>query len=244
MSLPQRPPASRFLAQLPQAYRKRFVAGCETVELKLADILIEAGEPVSHVYFPTASFISQIAPVNGNDEGLEVALVGDEGMFGLQVGLGVDVSHVRGLVQGAGPALRMGAKAFATQLDGSAALRKLIARYTFVVMKQIVQTAACTRYHVIEQRLARWLLMTADRAHSQSFDITQAFLAAMLGVRRVGVTTAAAGLSARGLIRYSRGHIVVLDRKGLERAACTCYRADVDVYRQIMGPHPAGAAKS
>jgi CRP-like cAMP-binding protein len=134
----------------------------------------------------------------------------------------------------------MPTKAFKAQLDGNAALRKLLARYTFVMVKQIVQTAACTRYHVIEQRLARWLLMTADRSHAPKFHITHAFLAMMLGVRRVGVTTAAAALSGRGLIRYSRGHMAILDRKGLQSTACGCYRSDIDVYRTIMGADSTG----
>jgi CRP-like cAMP-binding protein len=224
---------NRLLEKLPEKYRERFIAACEPVDLAFEEILAEPGKPITHAYFPTASFISQIAPTDG--ENLEMALVGNEGMFGVPLGLGVSISNVRGMVQGSGPALRMSAADFRRELERSAALRKQIGRYTFVVMCQLAQTIACNRFHIVEQRLARWLLMSADRAHSPMFAVTHAFLAYMLGVRRVGVTMAARALQARGLIRYSRGRLAVLDRNGLEAACCSCYRSDLAVYKKIFG---------
>ena len=210
------------------------LAGCETVELAFADVLYSPGERLSHAYFPTRSFISLIMPVDASAS-LEVGLVGNEGMFGIPLALGVGVSPVRAVVQGAGVALRMDAASFSRELEHSPALRREIDRYVFVHLSQLAQAAACTRYHVVEARLARWLLMTQDRAHANDFHVTQEFLALMLGVRRVGVTKAASALQRRGLIHYSRGDITVNDRRGLKAAACGCYQADRETYGRILG---------
>jgi len=221
-------PTNRLIARLPRQDMERVVASCERVELTFEEILAQPGKPIAHVYFPIDSFISLVTPIDGTS--LEVALAGDEGMFGLPLSLGVATSSVRALVQGRGPALRMSARAFQRELGQSAAMRQQIGRYTFVVMTQLAQTAACNRFHVVEQRLARWLLMTADRAHSESFHITHEFLAFMLGVRRAGVTKAASALQTSGLIQYKRGNLDILNRKGLERASCGCYRSDIATY--------------
>ena len=221
------------LEALPSSDLRRVLADCETVEVAFAEVLYTAGERLSHVYFPISSFISLIMPID-DASSLEVGLVGNEGMFGIPLVLGVDVSAVRAVVQGAGSALRMRAASFCRELGRSPALQREIDRYVFVHLSQLAQTAGCTRFHVVEARLARWLLMTQDRAHANTFHITQEFLAFMLGVRRVGVTKAASSLQERNLIRYSRGNITVLDRRGLKAASCGCYKADRASYDRIL----------
>jgi CRP-like cAMP-binding protein len=228
------PALNRLLEALPADDLRRMLAGCETVELAFADVLYTPRERLDHVYFPTRSFISLIMPVH-DTASLEVGLIGNEGMFGIPLVLGVDVSPVRAVVQGAGSALRMDAATFCRELGRSEVLHRQIDRYVFVHLSQLAQTAACTRFHVVEARLARWLLMTQDRAHADTFHVTQEFLALMLGVRRVGVTKAAGSLQKRNLIHYSRGNIAVLDRRGLKAASCGCYRADRQAYDRMLG---------
>lgn len=174
------------------------------------------------------------APLDGRAN-LEVGLVGNEGMLGATLILGLNVSPLHAVVQGAGPALRMSRVNFQRELELSPALRKLVKRYLYVMIGQLAQTAACTHFHVVEERLARWLLMTQDRADSNDFHITHEFLAYMLGVRRVGVTRAATALQNRKLISYHRGNIRILDRSGLESAACACYETDKATYARTMG---------
>lgn len=217
----------------PKANRQ-FLARCKQVELDFAETLAEPGERIRHVYFPIGSFISLIKPMDDHTS-LEVALIGDEGMLGTPLLLGVGISPLRALVQGSGLALRMQAKSFREELVLSPALQRNLKRYLYATTSQLAQAAACTRFHVVEARLARWLLMTQDRAHSDKFHVTQEFLGAMLGVRRVGVTGAATALQSRALIRYSRGDITILDREGLKRTSCECYEADRAVYTQMLG---------
>ena len=227
------PVANRLIAALPRKDRQRVLAACEPVDLIFAAVLAEPGERIHHVFFPTGSFISLVTPTIDHAS-LEVGLVGDEGMVGATLALGVNVSPLHALVQGAGPALRMEATPFRRELGLSPALLRGVKRYLYVVLGQLAQNAACTRFHVVEARLARWLLMTHDRAHTDTFHVTHEFLAAMLGVRRVGVTKAAFSLQRRALIRYHRGEVRVLDRDGLEAASCGCYAADVAIYAKAM----------
>ena len=163
-----------------------------------------------------------------------MGLVGAEGVVGIALVLGVRVAPVTAIVQGTGSALRIEANRFATELDRSAALRHAVSRYIYVFISQAAAMASCARFHVVEARLARWLLMTRDRVGSDDFYLTQEFMADMLGVRRVGVTRAAGTLRARRLVSYSRGHINILDARGLEAASCSCYASARDTYARVM----------
>lgn len=228
------PAANRLLAALPRKDRERLTAGCESVELVFAEVLAEPGVRLRYVYFPTESFISLVAPIDGRAS-LEVGLIGNEGMVGVSLILGVEVSPLLAVVQGEGPAWRMDTDTFCRELGLSKALQSLLQRYLYVELIQLAQTAACNRFHLLEARLARWLLMTQDRAHSVEFHVTQELLAHLLGVRRVGVTEAASSLQNNKLISYCRGNIRIVDRHGLEAASCGCYQADKASYAEMMG---------
>jgi hypothetical protein len=228
------PITNLLLDHLPAKDRARVLSNCETVELALHDVLAEPGDAVTHVYFPTASYISHVTPMEGKAS-LEVALVGNEGLHGIFVAMDVAISPVHALVQGSGLAWRMGVGAFRRELQLGGVFGACVDHYIYVVMSQLIRTAGCNRFHVLEQRVARWLLMTSDRSHSPSFHITHAFLAYMLGVRREGITEAASALQRRGFIAYARGAVTVRDRKGLERAACSCYRSDLSIYERTLG---------
>jgi CRP-like cAMP-binding protein len=226
-------PPNRLLASLPRRERSRLLAACDPVELESGVVLFEPGARIPDVYFPTNSFVSLLVPVDGKSL-LEVGMVGNEGMVGAPLILGVDRSELRALVQGAGPAWRMSPRTFARELGASAALRTTLHRYLQVRMAQFAQGAACTRFHLIEGRLARWLCMTQDRAHDSQFHVTHEVLAHMLGVRRVGVTRAAHALQKRKLIRYHRGEVTILNRAAMEAASCGCYQADLRSYGSLL----------
>ena len=221
------------LAAIPAAEHRRLLAHCESIELPFGAQLYEQGERIQYVYFPTGGFVSLIASIDRRSR-VEVGLVGKEGMLGVWLLAGVDAAPVRALVQGAGPALRIEAEAFSRALKRSPVLRRVLMRYLYVLMSQLAQMAACASFHVVEARLARWLLMTRDRAHSNEFSLTQEFLAYMLGVRRAGVTRAARSLQRSKIIRYSRGKMIVLDGRGLARASCECYAAGRQIYWQLL----------
>ena len=199
----------------------------------MSQVLATPDEVVTYVYFPIECFVSLLTVVSG-EVGLEVGMVGREGMLGAQLSLGVIAAPLHALVQGPGSAWRCEAPAFIGELKRSAALRKEIGLYVYVLMTQLATSAGCARYHEIGPRLARWLLMSQDRAHSSTFSMTQEFMGFMLGVRRVGVTEAAGALQRAGLIEYQRGRLTVLDRAGLEAAACTCFATDRRSYAQLL----------
>ncbi len=224
------------LAAVPSKEYRRLLAGLEPVTLTFGEVLYEPGETIGHVYFPGASLVSLLTLADGH-LALEVGLIGREGMVGIPLVLGQNVSSVRALVQGSGTAMRMASARFLEEFRRSLALQEELYRYTHALMAQISQTAACNRFHVVEMRLARWLLMTHDRVKSDRFRMTHEFLGHMLGVRRVGVTKAAQVLQKRKLISYSRGDITVLDRSGLEAAACQCYDVVKDMHDGAKAGH-------
>jgi CRP-like cAMP-binding protein len=224
---------NRLLGGLPAKERTRILQQCEPVDLVFGAVLCNPDEPFRHVYFPLSGFISLVAPMDGHAP-LEMGLIGNEGMLGVTLVLGVNVVPLRAVVQGSGSALRMSVARFRGALAASPALTRRLNRYLYVLMAQLSQTAACTRFHELDARLARWLLMTHDRAHGDRFHLTHEFLAAMLGVRRSGITIAAGALQRQKLIRYNRGRITVLNRKGLEAASCECYDAAIEDYGRMF----------
>jgi CRP-like cAMP-binding protein len=224
---------NRLLEGLPRTTRDRVLKHCEPVSVEFGATLCERGRRIRFVYFPLNGFISLVATV-GDHPPFEIALIGNEGMLGGTLLLGIDYARLRGVVQGPGQALRMSAVRFRRELRSSPPLRAAISRYLYVILTQLSRTAACTRFHEVEARLARWLLMTHDRAHADRFHLTHQYLADMLGVRRSAVTIAAGALQRRKLIRYTRGEIDILDRAGLESATCDCYQAVIADYECVF----------
>lgn len=214
---------NRLLTALPKGDYKILSPMLEHVPLVYNETIYEAGKLIRHIYFPASGIISLLSGVSENST-IEVGIVGNEGMAGLPVYLGVQTSSTRALVQGSGSALRMGTSDFLKFSARSSKLQALMLRYMHSLFTQVSQSAACNRFHPIDERLARWLMMTRDRVGSSEFQITQEFLSNMLGVRREAVNKAAGLLQERGLVSYLRGNMKIIDRKGLERAACTCYK--------------------
>ncbi|MEZ5573878.1 MAG: Crp/Fnr family transcriptional regulator [Halioglobus sp.] len=226
--------ANRVLACIPAKDYTRLQANLELTELKFGAVLYQPGKAIKYVYFPTNSLISLLTSVDKR-RSLEVGMVGNEGMAGMPFILGIGVSGVRAIVQGAGSALRMPAAPFRVEFDRNRALQQALYRYTYALMAQISQTAACNRFHDAEARLSRWLLMTRDRIGSDQFPLTHEFLAHMLGLRREGVTEAASALRQRKLINYSRGKIQILDVRGLKKSSCSCYQTVKKVFDRAQG---------
>jgi CRP-like cAMP-binding protein len=214
---------NRLLAALAPEERTALVPHLEPVSLAIGEVLAEPGVPLAHVYFPETAILSVINRM-ADGAAVEVGTVGNEGLVGLAALLGAEASESQTLAQIPGTALRLPAALLAAEAAARPALRRLLDRYTQAYITQVSQGAACNRLHGIEARCARWLLMTHDRVGgADAFPLTQEFLAIMLGVRRAGVSVAAGALQDAGLIRYRRGGIRVLDREGLEAAACECY---------------------
>lgn len=228
------PPANLLLAALPLRDRRRFLDACDEVVLQADAVLWEPGDLLRHVYFPLGGVVALSSVIDGH-AGLVVHLAGDEDMLGIGLALGVRTATLRATVLKAGTALRMSAQAFRRMLEAIPALRRRLLRYVVVLLAHSARDASCVRFHVLDARLARLLLMTQDHAHSERFHVTQAALARMLGVRRVGVTYAAGALQRRRLLHYSRGDITVVNRAGLEAAACTCYRDSREACGLLIG---------
>jgi CRP-like cAMP-binding protein len=214
--------ANLLLAALPPDDLARMLPALDQVKVAVGDVLSEPGDPIRYIYFPNDCLISMMAVAEVRMT-LEVGLVGREGMLGATVALGHDTTQVRAVVQRPGSASRIDADLFRAAFTRSPALQRVLYRYTDTLLAQAIQIAVCSRYHVLEARLARSLLVTRDRLQSDRFHLTHEFLAHALGVRRVGVTKAASALQQQGLINYSRGNIEILDPEGLAHAACTCY---------------------
>jgi CRP-like cAMP-binding protein len=220
---PQMRTSNRVLASIPAREYKRLQAHLEPVNLRFGEVLYEPGMAIGHVYFPVDCLISLLTAVDKRRT-LEVGMVGNEGMAGMPFILGMGVSGVRAIVQGGGNALRMASAPFRIEFKRNPPLQEALYRYTYALMAQISQTAACNRFHEAESRLSRWLLMTRDRVGSDEFLLTHEFLAHMLGLRREGVTEAATALKQRKLINYTRGKIQILDVRGLKASSCSCYQ--------------------
>ncbi len=224
---------NQLLAALPSGVLAELLPRMQPVSLELRQVLYEAEAPIEAVYFPETGWASLIAQL---EDGLtaEVGLIGRDGMVGLPLVFGVETAYVEALVQGPGTALRLAAGAFRQALDEHATLRALLFRYGEFMQAQVTQTAACNGNHGLEQRLARWLLMTHDRANGDEMPMTQEFMASMLCVHRPSVTVAARILQRANLIRYSSGSITVVDRPGLEAAACECHGAVRRQYQKLL----------
>jgi CRP-like cAMP-binding protein len=215
------PGENRILSALPVAERRQVSEAATNVTLNVRTVLFEPGGPIDAVYFPTDGVVSLVTPLQDGDI-VEVATIGNEGIVGVPL-IPLGGLAVRAISQVAGHGLRLDATVFLEWVERSRALETLVERYTQALFGQIAQAAACNRLHSSEERLSRWLLMSQDRVGSDSFMITQEFLGQMLGARRSTVSVSAGILQRAGLIRYTRGHVTIVDREGLEAVSCECY---------------------
>ena len=240
-SAPNRRHANSLLTALPHAeYQRLLAAGLEPVTLKFGEVLHEPGVPIRYVYFPIDSVVSLLMTVTGH-HALKVGLVGYEGIVGIPLALGIHTSYRRASVQRAGTAMRMESALFRKEILHGKALQQILFRFKHALVGQIAQTAVCKQFHSVQARVVSYLLMTRDRARSNEFRLTQAFLAGMLGVRRSSVTLAASILQKRALIKQSRGEITILDQKGLSAASCECYRIIKRIYASVHTDGQVGA---
>jgi CRP-like cAMP-binding protein len=225
---------NHLMSLLPRKDRLRLLSRCESVDLAHEAALCTPGRPAAYAYFPKHCIVSLVVPIDAHDA-IEVAMVGSEGMLGVHQLLSDAANDaMAALVAVPGAAWRISAPDLRLELDASPALRLILGRYLQVLRAQLATAAGCLHFHQIGPRLARWLLMTQDRAHNDHFHVTHEFLARMLGVRRVGVTVAAIALQRGGLVGYHRGEVEILDRGGLEAASCSCYSADRRAYTNGM----------
>ncbi|MBK5967728.1 hypothetical protein Thiosp_01424 [Thiorhodovibrio litoralis] len=242
---PAFPRQNHLLEALPFCEFERLRTQMELVPLPLGKALYESGEQLSHVYFPTNAIVSLLY-VMRDGASAEIAVVGNEGVVGVALFMGSDTMPNRAVVQSAGHAYRLKGRLLKQEFSRNGgrrhgALQPLLLRYTMALLAQMAQTAVCNRHHTIDQQLCRWLLLSLDRLASSELCMTQELIANMLGVRREGVTEAAGRLQKAGLIHYSRGHISLLDRPGLEARACECYQVVKKEFQRLL---PAGATQN
>ena len=216
------PRKNHLLAALPEAEWQRWSPQLEAIDMPLGQVLYESGSTLQYVYFPTTSIVSLLYVLE-NGASAEIAVVGNEGVVGVSLFMGGETTPSRAVVQSAGQGYRLRARSMKDEFNRAGPVLHLLLRYTQSLITQMAQTAVCNRHHTLDQQLCRWLLLSLDRLQGNDLVMTQELIANMLGVRREGVTEAALGLQAAGLIRYARGHITVLDRSGLEKRTCECY---------------------
>jgi len=233
MEAAHNPHLNHLLDALLKADYDRLFPNLELIEMPLGQVLCESGDKLKHVYFPTTSIVSLLY-VMENGASAEIAVVGNEGILGVPILLGGDSTPSRAVVQSAGHGYRMKAQLLKNEFNRAGQLQILLLRYTQALITQMAQTAVCNRHHSVEQQLCRWLLLSIDRLSGNELNMTQELIANMLGVRREGVTEAAGALQHLGLIIYSRGHIKVLDRKGLEAKSCECYQVVKNEFDRLL----------
>lgn len=228
-------PTNQLLEALPEEARARLRRSAERVTLATGEVLSDPGRRIDHVHFPITAVVSLVCTME-NGATAEAGLVGHEGMLGIPVFLGVATASHRTVVQVPGTAWRLTPEAALEEFRRGEAFQRALLRYAQALMAQLAQTAACNRLHPVGKRLSRWLLLTRDRVRSDEIAMTQEYIAQLLGVRREGITAAARRLQAAGLIRYTRGHIQVVDRAGLEAETCECYRVLRSEFECLRGP--------
>jgi len=231
--MPPDPADNVLLAALPDAEHLRWRSALQAVDMPLGQVLYESGVTMTHVYFPTTAIVSLLYVLE-NGASAEIAVVGNEGIVGVSLFMGGESTPSRAVVQSAGHGFRMSGQFLKEEFGRSVPALRILLRYTQALITQMSQTAVCNRHHSLDQQLCRWLLITLDRLHTPEIVMTQELIANMLGVRREGVTEAAGKLQERGLIRYRRGRITVLDRVGLEESACECYGVVRKEYERLL----------
>ncbi len=233
MKFEREPKSNELLASLPLKEWDRWQSQLEWIDMPLGDVLYESGSSQSHVYFPTTAIVSLLY-VMESGASAEIAVVGNEGVVGISLFMGGETTPSRAVVQSAGEGFRLKGDAIKDEFGRSGPVMHLLLRYTQALITQMAQTAVCNRHHSLDQQLCRWLLLSLDRLRGNELVMTQELIANMLGVRREGVTEGALSLQKAGLIRYSRGHITVLDRKGLEKRTCECYEVVKKEYARLL----------
>ncbi|MEH1999908.1 MAG: Crp/Fnr family transcriptional regulator [Nostoc sp.] len=234
-------PPNKLLAALPASDYQRLVPHLKLVSLPLRQILYQAGEPITHVYFPDKSVVSIVTTMEDGSTA-EVGIVSNEGMVGIPVILGDNTTTTTAFVQIAGAGMQMDADILRAEFNRGGAIQTLLLHYVQAVYSELAQGVGCNRLHILEERLARWLLTVSDRLESEDFPLTQEFISQMLGVRRSGVTVAASTLSRAGMISYQRGHISILNREDLEATSCECYRVIQKEFARLLGFLPSNRA--